>query len=106
MTDRYKEYLKSGEWKHLKGKKLKQVNYTCEGCGTKGIELDVHHNTYDRIGMELLTDLNAYCRMCHEKIHNNIKPNQWNDYIKGVADKKPKVILPKDIEMIELLRSI
>lgn len=106
MTERYKEYLKSGEWKHLKGLKLKSSGHKCEGCGESGRVLDVHHNTYDRIGMELLTDLTVYCQECHNTVHGRVEKSDWNKYLSEETDRVPKPRLAKDIEFTKLINSI
>ena len=105
-NDRYKEYLNSGEWKHLKGLKLKQVNHTCQGCLESGRVLEVHHLTYERIGMELLTDLTVYCTECHKKAHTISDKTDWNKYLNNELDNKPKARLAKDIEFEKILNSI
>ena len=104
MNERYKEYLKSGEWKFLKDRKLKQVNYTCEGCGEKHRVLDLHHRTYERIGMELLSDLQVLCRECHDIVHGNDK-SEWHKYLKGEINIKPKDRLAIDIQFEKELNS-
>ena len=105
-NERYQEYLKSGEWKHLKGLKLMQVNYTCQGCLETGRVLEVHHLTYERIGMELLTDLTVFCTECHNIAHGNVTAVEWNKYLSNKTDTKPKPRLAKDIEFAKLIDSI
>ena len=102
---RYQEYLKSGEWDLLRGLKLKSAKYACEGCGESGLVLDIHHLTYERIGFELLTDLVVLCRECHEKVHNP-KVDEWNEYLTLKSDVRPKHRIAKDIELMNLVRSI
>lgn len=79
---RYSEYLQSKEWNKLKAKVINRANGTCEGCDTKSI-LEVHHLTYDRVGMELMTDLVAFCPNCHRKAHGITVKSDWNMYICG-----------------------
>lgn len=38
----------------------------CERCSRKTRRLEVHHLTYERFGRELLTDLQALCKPCHD----------------------------------------
>lgn len=106
MNDRYKEYLNSGEWKHLRDKKLKQAKYTCDGCGEQYRPLEIHHMTYERIGNELLTDLIALCTICHKKAHGLSIKSEWNKYISGEIDIKPKATLKEDIAMRAIIDSI
>ena len=48
--------------------KLRQAKWRCERCQSK-LNLQVHHTTYARLGMELDADLEALCRTCHEGHH-------------------------------------
>jgi len=59
-------YLRSEHWQEVRRKKLKQAGYKCEACGQK-VKLDIHHLTYERLGKERLSDLQALCRPCHRK---------------------------------------
>jgi len=106
MTPKYKEYLQSGEWKHIKSIKLKKANFTCEGCNEKNRVMEVHHLTYERIGMELLTDLAVYCTECHNVAHGKSKPTEWHKYLKNETETKPKAKLAKDIEFEKILNNI
>lgn len=105
MNERYKEYLKSGEWKYLREQKLTLAKYTCDGCNETGRVLDVHHLTYERIGMELLTDLAVYCQECHNTAHGRVAPNEWNDYLHNITDVKPKDRILQDIKFMKMLDS-
>jgi len=104
--NRYQEYLKSGEWKFKKALKLKQANFTCEGCGGKKGAMEVHHLTYDRIGMELLTDLAAYCVDCHKIAHCKVEPSNWYNYCTEYTNERPKEKLKEDIEWEIKINSI
>ena len=106
MKKRYDEYLKSAEWKLIKKLKLKQTDYVCQGCLERGRVLEVHHLTYDRIGMELLTDLAVYCTECHNKAHGKVEPSEWNKYLNSETSVKPKAKLVQDIELEKLINSI
>lgn len=90
---RYQEYLKSAVWDKKRKAVLKRANYTCEGCGEKNNSLEVHHLTYERKGMELLTDLVAYCSICHQFAHGNTNTDtivDWHMYLHSYTDYKPK----------------
>jgi len=106
MDIRYHEYLNSGEWKHLKGLKIKQAKCICEGCLESYRVLEVHHLTYERIGMELLTDLAVYCIECHKKAHFKNDNSDWNKYLKHISDEKPKDRTAADIELSKMIDSI
>jgi len=69
--ERYKNYLLSTTWKNKKALVIKRASCKCEGCG-ESRPLEVHHKTYERIGMELLTDLSAYCERCHKLAHGRV----------------------------------
>lgn len=66
-------YLTSWHWKFTRWAKKLQVRIftgkvQCEKCrSTK--RLQVHHETYERIGRERLSDLTLLCDSCHKKEH-------------------------------------
>lgn len=85
LTKEYREYLKSREWAEFRAHIIKQRGRKCEKCGeTKGA-IHAHHLTYERIFVELESDIQLLCKNCHDKAHGkNNKP------IKSKAKKKPK----------------
>ena len=104
--ERYQEYLKSGEWKHKKSQKLKQANFKCDGCNESKGAMEVHHLTYDRIGMELFTDLAVYCHECHQVAHKLSTQTEWNKYLTLEADIKPVEKSKEDIKMEKIINAI
>jgi len=66
----YKEYLETGEWQNARKRALKAAGYKCQLCGAENTELDVHHNNYDRLGLERPDDIIVLCKACHAKQHN------------------------------------
>jgi len=65
----YDEYMKSNHWSIMKVKyHASDRPKRCGICDTKD-RLDLHHQTYDRIGNELLSDLIYLCHECHIKAH-------------------------------------
>ena len=68
--DSYIDYLKSKHWKALKDNKLSQCNYMCQMCADSEAELHVHHNNYDNLCFEEMSDLIVLCKKCHEKFHD------------------------------------
>ena len=46
----------------------------CRACGATTV--DLHHKTYERLGCELLSDLQALCRDCHATAHGKTSPLQ------------------------------
>ena len=53
----------------MKGEALQRASYRCQACSSKDEILDVHHNSYDRLGAEDPSDLIVLCRPCHSKVH-------------------------------------
>lgn len=84
MTTPYEAYLASEHWQQTRQRKLEAEDWRCEHCrfyaqrGQNGqrFGLDVHHLTYDRIGREELTDLEALCRTCHAEEHGIQGPSR------------------------------
>lgn len=64
----YNRYLRSEAWRSRRAKVLKRANGICEKC-QKNRAVQVHHLTYDRVGRERLSDLQALCATCHNKTH-------------------------------------
>lgn len=65
---RYEAHLKSPEWQRLRVLVMMRARGKCEGCG-KPNPVQVHHETYDHLGNELLWELKAVCRDCHQRLH-------------------------------------
>jgi 5-methylcytosine-specific restriction endonuclease McrA len=66
-------YLQSPHWQTTRWLKRTQVllekgSVQCEDCGNKK-NLQVHHETYERLGAERLADLKLLCDGCHKKRH-------------------------------------
>ncbi|PKN11890.1 MAG: hypothetical protein CVU69_10465 [Deltaproteobacteria bacterium HGW-Deltaproteobacteria-4] len=65
---KYKEYLNSEEWKHVRAQIRERAQGKCELCGA--VMRDVHHVTYaKRWSGEHPDNLLATCRQCHHKLH-------------------------------------
>lgn len=76
MTDeKYKNYMRSDEWKAKREERLEVDNYSCAMCGRdlSRCKLQVHHITYKNLGNEQLNDLVTVCGSCHKKLHNYYK---------------------------------
>ncbi|MGL5713052.1 MAG: HNH endonuclease [Paraclostridium sp.] len=71
MDNKYKEYLKSDEWKNIRELVLKRDNRKCVLCGSDD-RLHIHHKTYKNIFNEIehLDDLITLCNKCHANEHN------------------------------------
>lgn len=72
-TAEYVNYLKSEEWASVRRRKLTDAEFKCQRCGfnpgTSKQKLEVHHKTYERLGKELMEDLEVLCDRCHRKEH-------------------------------------
>lgn len=67
----YSEYLASPEWKAL-ADKVKARDKCCVLCSSTK-ELEAHHRTYERIGIEEMDDLVTVCNPCHALFHAAVK---------------------------------
>lgn len=65
---RHAEVMRSPEWSAKRLQVLSRCQGVCEGCGVHRAS-HVHHLTYDRLGNEMLFDLVAVCKPCHDLIH-------------------------------------
>lgn len=66
----YDAYLESDEWRRKRALVLKRSAGVCEGCGERPA-VQVHHLHYKRVFREMLFDLVAVCRQCHDAIHES-----------------------------------
>lgn len=64
----YREYLKTPEWASRRLAAYKRAKFACQVCNTKG-QLQAHHRTYERRGVELASDLVVLCDRCHALYH-------------------------------------
>jgi len=66
----YEDYLKTDHWKDVRKRywKSKLHNGKCYAC-QKGVELQLHHKTYRRMGNEWLNDFCLLCAQCHKDTH-------------------------------------
>lgn len=64
----YHRYLASADWQSVRQRVLWRSRGTCEGC-LEAPATEVHHQTYAHVGDELLFELVAICRPCHERLH-------------------------------------
>lgn len=88
-TFNYQEYLASREWAKLRKAVRERSNNTCERCFV-GPQDAVHHKTYARVGHELLEDLQAICKPCHDFLsaESDVDP---------LVKVKAKIVPPKPI---------
>ena len=74
----YEDYLQSDLWKDKRTFVLSVVGNRCQVCKTKK-QISVHHVSYERIGKELIDDLQILCKPCHKMVHFLVseKPKQY-----------------------------
>jgi 5-methylcytosine-specific restriction endonuclease McrA len=58
----------SDHWRATRTAALERAGGKCQLCSGAG-PLNVHHNTYDRLGGEHPADVIVLCRDCHKKFH-------------------------------------
>ncbi len=61
---RYRDYLRSPEWRQKRQAAIAAAGGRCQYCNTT-TNLEVHHRTYARIFHEELSDLTVMCDPCH-----------------------------------------
>lgn len=66
--ERCNVYSQSSEWNEKKKIALNLANNKCQLCSSEDV-LQVYHNTYDRFGNELLSDLIVLCSKCAKHHH-------------------------------------
>jgi len=62
----YHQYLKSKHWRNFRKRALEYYGRKCYLCGVEEGQIDLHHNTYERIGGELMSDVIPLCHTHHE----------------------------------------
>jgi 5-methylcytosine-specific restriction endonuclease McrA len=77
-TWNYGEYLRSEAWQERRHAVLNRAGHRCQVCGSSQA-LNVHHNTYSRLGAELESDLCVLCRTCHEVFERNGRLVDWRE---------------------------
>lgn len=65
----YAEYLQAEEWQRPRKQALRVAKYKCQLCGTSGVKLEVHHNSYENLGCERPDELIVLCTNCHTVHH-------------------------------------
>lgn len=69
----HKKYIKSEDWNIKRKAKLKEAEYKCQLCSANETELHVHHNNYNNLGHEEMSDLIVLCKECHSRFHNKLE---------------------------------
>jgi hypothetical protein len=70
-TMSYDQYLRTDHWLKVRDAAIERANRRCALCNS-GVNLHVHHRTYDRLGRELPGDLTVLCSACHDRFHETL----------------------------------
>lgn len=65
----YRVYLATPEWRYKRREMIKWAERKCQRCREFSHLLQVHHRCYDRLGEELVEDLEVLCDKCHRQEH-------------------------------------
>jgi 5-methylcytosine-specific restriction endonuclease McrA len=65
----YRDYLRTDWWQRFRADALRRAGGRCQLCGGDG-PLEVHHNTYARLGCERPEDVICICCDCHDLFHD------------------------------------
>jgi len=70
----YEQYLKSAHWLQFKAEYSLRHKRKCMTCGVDGraVQIDLHHNNYERLGGEYQDDVVYLCRDCHSLFHGKL----------------------------------
>lgn len=71
----YAKHIQSDKWKIKRDAAIARAEGACQLCKSTD-RLDVHHNTYERLGCEWDSDLVVLCHACHAKFHGHIARDQ------------------------------
>ena len=66
----YHHYIKSKAWARKRQTLFAARGKKCEICGS-GLNVEVHHLSYERLGREKLKDLQIVCGNCHRTTHED-----------------------------------
>lgn len=69
----YQQYLQTDHWKTTRRQAIRRAKFSCQICNARDTLFNVHHRTYERLGMEHWTDLIVLCESCHTLFHTNGK---------------------------------
>lgn len=72
----YPSFLCSYYWRSIRSYVMSLYSYTCEPCGVRGFDNELHHETYSIRGREHLHigQLRIMCRRCHRDFHGENIP--------------------------------
>jgi len=72
-------YMQSKAWKTLRKQRLDIANNQCEHCGNTS-NLNLHHQTYLRLGTEHINDMRILCSSCHTRLHTIMGKDRGTNY--------------------------
>jgi 5-methylcytosine-specific restriction endonuclease McrA len=88
----YQCYLRTPEWRRTRAAALLRAGNRCS-LDAKHIDgLEVHHNTYERLGAELTTDLVVLCHACHQLHHKQYGRPGRKHSTKPAKRRKPSLL--------------
>ena len=91
---KYEEYLKTAAWAEKRKAAKERAKYRCQTCGVSHRKINAHHNTYERLGDELPSDLLVLCEPCHLTFHGLPKPPSKKFKLTDVDDEDDENALP------------
>lgn len=93
---RYEAYIRSDTWRRspMRRAELEASGGRCRLCarGAPEVAIDVHHNTYARLGRELLRDLCTLCRDCHVSVTNDQRHRRYARLVLPSLPDTPRVL--------------
>ena len=66
----YREFLETPEWRQTRQWALGELGGYCMDTDCTELATQVHHETYERRGCEILNDLTIYCEDHHRMVHH------------------------------------
>ena len=71
--DKYFAYMNSSTWREKRSAAIQRAGGRCQICGLSNRRLQVHHNSYERLGFESPEDLIVVCDRCHRMVHGRMR---------------------------------
>ena len=86
--EEYDKYLETPHWQEFRrqafAEQLKTLGQNCcNRCQKSAVTLHVHHLTYERLGKELIADVEIICGECHHKEHGRDEQDRARHYAPG-----------------------
>lgn len=78
---RYQNYINSKAWRRSDARKeeLRRSGSKCRLCarGSPTTRIEVHHNSYERLGQEDVMDLCTLCSDCHKVVTSELRRREY-----------------------------